>query len=75
MPRQAAAKNSEAVDDVDFVINTSDEETESGEDSMEEEEDVEERLMSPTSSSRARGRQKRGWHWRRQQILHPQQND
>ena len=43
MPRQAAAKNSEAVDDVDFVINTSDEETESGDDSMEEE-DVEEVL-------------------------------
>ena len=42
MPRQV--KSSEAVDDVDFVINTSDEETESGDESMEEEEDVEEVL-------------------------------
>ena len=41
MPRQI--KSSEAVDDVDFVINTSDEETESGDESMEEE-DVEEVL-------------------------------
>ena len=75
MPRQVAAKNSEAVDDVDFVINTSDEETESGEDSMEEEEDVEEVLDVTNIKLKGKRTPKRGWHWRRQQILHPQQSD